>query len=241
MGAISLPSATFVVPTFREAENIVPLVRRIEAMVASAVPDPELIFVDDDSRDGTVERVAELGLPWVRVSVRQGVRGLSSAVVHGCRLAARETIVVMDADLSHPPEAVPVMLRELRDGADFVIGSRYAPGGSTDPTWSVARRLNSRVATLLARPLTRASDPMSGFFALRRETFNQAKALDPIGFKIALELMVKCRCRRVREVPIHFSDRVHGESKLDARQQAQYLRHLARLLAFRLRSRRGER
>ncbi len=229
-----LPAVSIVVPTFREALNIEPLARRVERAVLPVVPALELTFVDDDSGDGTEERVAALGLPWVRVLVRRGERGLSSAVIHGCRAATHDVLVVMDADLSHPPEAIPSMVRALDDGADFALGSRYVAGGSTDASWSVFRRLNSRVATLLALALTPVRDPMSGFFALRRGTFERAERLDPVGFKIGLELMVKCRCREVREIPIHFADRVRGESKLSVRQQAAYLRHLGRLWAFRL-------
>ncbi|MBS0196711.1 MAG: polyprenol monophosphomannose synthase [Planctomycetes bacterium] len=230
----SLASTTIVVPTYREAENVVPLLSRIGAAVLPVVKDLEVIIVDDDSNDGTCERVAESGLSWARVDVRRGERGLSSAVIRGCRSASREAIVVMDADLSHPPEAIPDMLRALQDGADFVIGSRYVAGGSLDPTWGVSRRIKSRVATLLARPLTSVSDPMSGFFALRRETFLAAKALDPVGFKIGMELMTKCRCEHISEVPIHFSERVRGASKLDMSEQLRYLRHLSRLWAFRM-------
>ena len=229
-----LPSAAIIIPTFRESENIIPLIERIRAAIVPVVPDPEVIVVDDNSRDGTDQRVAELALPWVRLITRHHERGLSSAVLHGCREASREAIVVMDADLSHPPEAIPKMLRELQLGADFVLGSRYIPGGSTDDSWSAFRRLNSRVATLLARPLTPVNDPMSGFFAIRRQTFLAAQKLNPLGFKIALELMVKCRCKNIREVPIHFADRVRGESKLGLREQTRYLRHLARLMAFRI-------
>src|SRR5690349_15415001 len=107
----------------------------------------------------------------------------------------------MDADLSHPPEALPGMLTKLREGADFVLGSRYVRGGTTSDDWGVLRWLNSRVATWLARPLTSVRDPMSGFFALRRSTFEAGREFNPIGYKIGLELIVKCGCERVVEVP----------------------------------------
>jgi dolichol-phosphate mannosyltransferase len=139
----------------------------------------------------------------------------------------------MDADLSHPPEAIPSLLRKLDEGADFVVGSRYVDGGVTDDDWGFFRWLNSRVATLLARPFTSLEDPMSGFFALRRTTFARADALNPIGYKIGLELLVKCRCSAVAEVPIAFVDRIHGESKLTLREQFRYLRHVRRLFIYR--------
>jgi dolichol-phosphate mannosyltransferase len=136
----------------------------------------------------------------------------------------------MDADLSHPPGKIPELVAALHEpDVDFVIGSRYVPGASTDETWGWFRWLNSKVATLLARPFTTSSDPMAGFFALRRTTFDAAAPLDPIGYKIGLELIVKCGCEHVREVPIHFADRKLGESKLTFREQINYLRHLRRL------------
>jgi dolichol-phosphate mannosyltransferase len=138
----------------------------------------------------------------------------------------------MDADLSHPPQALPHMLSKLEAGADFVIGSRYVDGGSTADDWSFLQWLNSRVATALARPLTNVADPMAGFFALRRSTFEQGRDLAPVGYKIGLELLLKCGCERVVEGPIHFEDRRFGQSKLTVRQQLLYLRHLRRLYIF---------
>jgi len=164
--------------------------------------------------------------------VRKHARGLSSAVIDGFREAKGTVLVCMDADLSHPPDRIPALIHELRDGADFVIGSRHCKGGSTASDWSTARRLNSWVATILARPLTPCSDPMSGFFALHRSTFAKSAPLSPVGYKIGLELIVKARCKNVREVPIHFADRKYGQSKLTLREQVNYLRHLKRLLDF---------
>jgi dolichol-phosphate mannosyltransferase len=124
------------------------------------------------------------------------------------------------------------MLAKLDGGADFVIGSRYVAGGTTSDDWGVLRWLNSRVATLMARPLTDVRDPMAGFFALRRSTFERGAELNPIGYKIGLELIVKCRCEKVVEIPIHFEDRVYGESKLTLKQQLLYIKHLRRLYIF---------
>jgi dolichol-phosphate mannosyltransferase len=128
---------------------------------------------------------------------------------------------------------VPALLDALESGADFALGSRYIEGGSTDDHWTFFRKINSLVATALARPFAgRVLDPMSGFFALRRSTFDQAERLTPLGYKIALELMCKCRVRQVREVPIHFGLRTRGESKLTLKQQFRYLEHLSRLYDF---------
>ena len=145
----------------------------------------------------------------------------------------RELAVVMDADLSHPPEKIPELLTALRNGADVAVGSRFTEGGSTADDWGPFRWLNSRVATLLALPLTTISDPMSGFFAVRRSTLQAGREFDPIGYKILLEIIVKCRCRYVFEVPIHFENRRFGQSKLSFAEQLRYFRHLRRLYMFR--------
>lgn len=224
-----------IVPTYREAANLPLLAPRVDAAMQAAGLSYELIVVDDNSPDETpavCQRLAEC-YP-LRLEVRKTERGLSSAVVHGLRLADARVLLVMDADLSHPPEKIPELMAALDEpGVDFVIGSRYVAGGKTDEKWSWFRRLNSQAATLLARPFTTAADPMAGFFALRRETFEAAEKLSPIGYKIGLELLVKCGCREIREVPIDFADRIHGESKLSLKEQVNYLRHIGRLFDFR--------
>ena len=230
------PSVSIVVPTFREAQNIPILTRRVfETLRASDIP-AELIFVDDNSRDGTETLVSELTAQFpVRLITRVDERGLSSAVVRGFAEAKHDILLCMDADLSHPPESVPAVIAPIAEGrADFCIGSRYTAGGKTKEDWGFLRQLNSQVATLLARPLTRVKDPMAGFFCLSRETLARANAagLNPIGYKIGLEILIKARCERVAEVPIEFSDRLHGKSKLTFKQQIEYLRHLWRLYLF---------
>jgi dolichol-phosphate mannosyltransferase len=155
--------------------------------------------------------------------------------MEGMRQAHGAILVVMDADLSHPPETIPQLVHVIQsDKADFAIGSRYVTGGHTDEKWGIFRWINSKVATLLARPLTNAQDPMAGFFALRRAKFQSAAHLDPIGYKIGLELIVKCGCRRIKEVPIFFGNRVHGKSKLSLKEQLNYVRHLKRLYEYKL-------
>ncbi len=191
----------------------------------------EVLILDDRSDDDTAAVVAaEADRMPVQLVVREGRRDLSLAVLEGLRRAGGRSLVVMDADLSHPPERIGDLLAALgRPGVDFVIGSRFTPGGRTE-AWGGRRRLNSYVATLLCRPLTgQVRDPMAGFFALHRETFERADRLDPIGYKIGLELICRCRCRQVVEVPIVFHDRVHGRSKLNLDQQRRYLVHLDRL------------
>jgi len=224
---------SIIVPTYKEAENLPLLIERIDRLWATHAFDIELLIMDDDSRDGTEDVVKSLNKDWVRLVVRKENRGLSPAVVDGLRAARQSVLVVMDADLSHPPEKIPDMVAALEDH-DFVIGSRYVAGGSTDADWGLFRWLNSKVATLLAWPFTSARDPMAGFFALRRETFERGNAkLNPIGYKIGLELLVKCGCRNVGEVPIHFEDRKLGQSKLSWKEQLKYLQHLWRLFRYR--------
>ena len=232
-GAVRL--VTIVVPTYQEAENLRLLVPRVaDVMKAESLPC-EIIVVDDDSGDGTdgvVAGLSEQGLP-VRLITRVGERGLSSAVIRGFREAAGEVLICMDADLSHPPEVLPKLLEALYEpGVDFVIGSRYVAGGSTDEAWGLLRWINSKGATLLARPFTRAKDPMAGFFGLRGSSFAGAAQLSPVGYKIGLELIVKCNCRNIREVPIHFANRMIGQSKLNLREQLNYVKHLKRLADF---------
>lgn len=228
-------SVSIVVPTYKEAQNLPVLIERIHSVMDSIKRIYDLLIVDDDSQDGSDGIVADFaarGYP-VRMVRRTGERGLSSAVVRGFTEATGDILVCMDADLSHPPEALPRLIQEVESqNVDFVIGSRYVPGAGTDEHWGMFRRLNSKVATWLARPLTTVKDPMSGFFALRKSTFDRRDVLNPIGYKIGLELLVKCRCRNVREVPIHFADRRFGHSKLNLKEQWSYLRHLKRLASY---------
>ena len=228
------PEVSVIVPTINEAENLPELLKRIDAALR---PAPyEVLIVDDNSHDDTSDVCAQLAKTYpIHLLVRtEPKNGLSGAVLHGMAQARGEFLCVMDADLQHPPEKLPELLAPLRDRtADFVVGSRYVPGGSTADTWGTLRRINSRVATYLARPFAgKITDPMAGFFALRRETYGGAKQLTPLGYKIALELMCKARVTAVREIPIHFGLRQKGRSKLSLKQQFKYLEHLSRLYDF---------
>lgn len=224
-----LASISVVVPTYREAENIPYVIERLAKLREAENADLELIFVDDDSQDGSVEAVHACGHDWVRIIVRTENRGLSSAVIEGFRAAKNPVLVCMDCDLSHPPEQIPNLILGLEAGQQMMLGSRYVSGGSTDDDWGFFRWLNSRIATILARPLTNVRDPMSGFFAIRRSTFLGASNLNPVGYKIALELIAKCGIENVGEVPIRFTDRVRGQSKLTFSEQLKYLQHVRRL------------
>lgn len=231
-----VPEVSIIIPTYREAENLKVLIPRISAALAGTDITFEMIVVDDNSPDSTPEVCQGLAGQYpLRLIVRTTERGLSSAVLAGMQAAQGEFLCVMDADLSHPPEKLPEIVQALRNPVtDFVIGSRYVAGGSTAGDWGLFRWLNSKGATLLAWPLTSTHDPMAGFIALRRQAYlDAAERLDPIGYKIGLELLVKCGCQKVVEVPISFQDRLHGESKLTLKEQLNYLRHLRRLYNYR--------
>ena len=223
-------AVSVIVPTFREAANIPRLAERIHTALSDSGIAWELLLIDDNSEDGSDAVVAELArrLPVRMVTRRQPPRDLSLSVIEGIRLCRFDRLVVMDADLSHPPERIADLLAALDADCDMVIGSRYAPGGLIDRTWSRWRLLNSRLATSLALPLVSCSDPMSGFFATHRRVLPDLQQLQPIGYKIALELMVRGRLR-VKELPIDFRDRSMGSSKMNWRQQLNFLRHLYRL------------
>ena len=224
---------SIVVPTYNERDNVEPLTREIFRHVDPATT--ELLFVDDDSPDGTAQRVEELAGEFpVRALVRTEERGLATAVIHGLRHGRGEIIVSMDADLSHPPEAIPRLIAALREpGVDMVVGSRFVPGAKVDLHWPLHRRINSWGGRILARPLTPVRDMMAGFFGVWRDRL-RFEGLDPIGYKIALELIVRHGWKNVREVPITFSDRAAGVTKLNVKEHLRYLRHLGRLYRFKL-------
>ena len=222
---------SIIVPTYREALNIPELTKRIDAAMRPTGPSFDLWLMDDPSGDGIDRVVTTLGYSWVHLVTRTPPRGLGFAVLEGLRTAPGDILVVMDADLSHPPERIPDLVAAAeRPENHLVIGSRYAAGGTIDGGWSILRHVNSRAATWLARLFTWVKDPMSGFLAMRRDILDRAAGeLDPIGYKIGLELIVKCRCSTVAEVPIHFSDRQLGKSKMGLKEQIRYVVHVRRL------------
>ncbi len=222
---------SLIIPTYNERDNITPLLKRLERALAGY--NYEVVFIDDNSADGTAEVATSLADKYpVKVIVRKDKRGLASAVVDGLSHVSGKIIAVMDADLQHPPEVLPDLLKEMEKGADIVIASRYVKGGSC-PGWSLSRKLNSRGAIFLAHlllPATRrVNDPMSGFFMFNKEAVAGAK-LEPLGYKILLEILMQGRFKRVAEVPFTFGIRGRGESKLSAGQQVAYLRHIFSLM-----------
>lgn len=209
-----------VVPTFNERANVVELVRRVERTLVGY--RWEILFVDDDSPDGTatVARALARDDARVRILQRVGRRGLASACTEGMLATAAPYVAVMDADLQHDEALLPRMLATLASGdVDVVVGSRYVHGASVD-NWDPVRVAGSRIATRLTRRLVRAelSDPLSGFFMLRRDTFDtRVRCVSGAGFKILVDLLTATSAPpRVRELPYAFRPRLNGESKLDA-------------------------
>ncbi|MDD4924005.1 MAG: glycosyltransferase family 2 protein [Dehalococcoidales bacterium] len=222
---------SLVIPTYKEKDNIEPLVTRLSTALADY--KYEIVIMDDNSRDGTEELVKSLSEKYpVKVIVRRDKKGLASAVVDGFGHAASDIIVVMDADLQHPPEVVPSLIKAINDGADIAIGSRYIKGGGCEG-WSLLRRIMSKGAAFISHlflPSTRKiKDPMSGFFALRKDVVKDAR-LNPSGFKILLEILMLGEWKSAVEVPFMFVTRSRGESKLNTKQQLDYLKHIYSLM-----------
>lgn len=226
---------SIVVPAYNERGNIGLLVERAgEALAASGEPY-ELIIVDDNSPDGTAAAVHALqaSRPWLRLVVRTKDRGLSSAVIAGWDISRGDVVGCMDADLQHPPEVLSKLIHTLRTcGADVVVASRHVRGGGVSD-WSLARRIVSWTATLLATlavpgTLGDVRDPMSGFFLLRRGVIRTA-LLKPRGYKILLEVLAKGDYRSVKEVPFVFQERIEGGSKIGSSVVWDYIVHLFRI------------
>jgi dolichol-phosphate mannosyltransferase len=220
-----------IVPTFNERDNVLELVSRLERCLAGRAW--EVVFVDDDSPDDTAALVQRLAQQDRRVRClhRIGRRGLSSACVEGMLASGAPILAVMDGDLQHDEELLPRMLDLLERGnADLVVGTRYSGGGGIGD-WEASRARMSRFATRLSRFVVRAdiSDPMSGFFALRREAFEAAvRQLSSIGFKILLDILASSPVPlRICELPYQFRTRRAGESKLDSQAVWEYLMLLA--------------
>jgi len=227
--AHALPvKVSVILPTLNEFACLTVLGPRLEA--ATADPSFEFIVVDDGSTDGTpewVESQAKINPSW-RLIRRPRPLGLASAVITGFQSAKGSTIVVMDADGSHPPELIRDLVTPVAGGsAEFALASRRLLGISRK-SMSRWRELVSSIASLLARPLTSVSDPMSGYFALDAQVLERA-SLSPLGFKIGLEVIVCCRPNPIVEVGYSFESRIAGQSKLGHRQIFEYIRHLSRL------------
>ncbi|QJR19543.1 glycosyltransferase [Pelagibacterium halotolerans] len=225
------PTLSVIVPTFNERENIAPLIEKLEAALAGITF--EVIIVDDNSPDGTADLAKQIAAQksHVRCIHRIGRRGLSSACIEGMASSAAQFVAVIDADHQHDEAILPEMLERARDGADIVVGSRYTGEGSSQDGFSASRQKGSQLATRLSGILTgkALSDPMSGFFLLRRSLFNQiVPRLSREGFKILLDIIATGnrqlgRKLVITEVPYTFRPRFAGESKMSALVVAQFL------------------
>lgn len=226
---------TLVVPTYNESQNLPMLLERVFRAFRDARLDGRVIVVDDNSPDGTWKAAEELRAKYAGLEVlrRLDKRGLSSAVLDGFSMSKSAILGVMDADLSHPPEKIPELVEPILKGeADIVIGSRYIERGGTGD-WALRRKISSKAATLAVLGLTDVKDPMSGFFFLKREVIENV-ALSPKGFKIALEILVRGKYRKVTEVPIIFQDRIYGDTKLSGGVILDYLYHIVKLYAYKI-------
>ncbi len=227
------PTLSLVVPTYNERDRLPDLVRAIFDAYAASGVDGTLVIVDDNSPDGTGQVADELAQRFpLEVVHRSGKRGLGTAVIDGFNASDAEIVGVIDADLSHPPALVPRMLKAMLEShADFVIGSRYIPGGGTGD-WPLSRQLMSRFACLLARGLTPVHDVTSGFFLVRRE-LAKGVSISAGGFKICLELLIRSAPKLVLEVPYVFQTRTAGQSKMNLKEALGYLRQLRDLRSYR--------
>ncbi|VVB88478.1 UDP-N-acetylglucosamine--dolichyl-phosphate N-acetylglucosaminyltransferase [uncultured archaeon] len=226
---------SIIIPTYNERDNLPLLVESIFGVFDGAFLKGELIIVDDNSPDGTGKIADELALNsnMIKVVHRKAKEGLSGAVVEGIRYAEGEIIGVMDADLSHPPDVIPKLVRPIMNGeSDFVVASRYKEKEQIEK-WPLVRKIISRGATLCAKPLTNISDPMSGFFFIRKDVIDGVQ-LTPVGYKILLEIIVKGKYNKIKEITFTFRDRYKGESKLNLKEHYNYILHLTRLYFYTL-------
>jgi dolichol-phosphate mannosyltransferase len=224
---------SIITPTYNESKNISRLIKEIAKAMKGI--DYTLIVSDDDSPDGTANVARGLAEKYpVRVLVRNENKGLSQAVWDGFKIAEGDIVGVIDADLSHPPEIIPDMIKAMRErNADMVVASRLVKGGGTEG-WPAKRKFNSYWASLLCKPLTTVQDPLSGFFFLKRKVF-EGVIVKTKGYKILLELLVKGNYEKVIEYPFVFRNRTAGESKLNIKTQLQYIAQLNNLYLYSIR------
>uniref|UniRef100_UPI0039A5FF87 glycosyltransferase n=1 Tax=Nostoc piscinale TaxID=224012 RepID=UPI0039A5FF87 len=224
-----------VIPTYKERENIQHVIQILSRLLDEyLLGNYELIVVDDDSPDRTWEVAQSLmtEYPQLRVMRRQNERGLSSAVIRGWQIARGNILGVIDGDLQHPPEVLAQLLHSIEQGADLAVASRHVDGGGVS-RWSAVRRFLSRGAQVLGLiflpgVLGRVSDPMSGYFMVRRSCIAGVQ-LNPVGYKILLEVIARGNVAEIAEVGYVFCERKEGESKVTWKQYVEYLHHLLRL------------
>jgi dolichol-phosphate mannosyltransferase len=226
---------SLVIPTYNEGKNVQKIVQQLTQLLDSRIPGAyELIVVDDNSPDGTWELAQAMmpEYPQLRVMRRVEERGLSTAVIRGWQAAQGEVLGVIDADLQHPPEVLLQLWNEVERGADLAVASRHVEGGGVSE-WSIIRRFLSRGAQtlgliILPEVIGRISDPMSGYFLVRRSCI-VGRTLSPVGYKILIEVIGRGQVRWIAEAGYVFQERLEGESKVTWKQYIEYLQHLIKL------------
>ncbi|MEQ8381355.1 MAG: glycosyltransferase [Coleofasciculus sp. A1-SPW-01] len=226
---------SLIIPTYKEAKNIPQIVEQLSRLLDSQLAgDYELIVVDDNSPDETWKVAMELTADYPQLQVMRRIeeRGLSTAVIRGWQVARGEVLGVIDADLQHPPELLLQLWSEIQRGADLAVASRHVEGGGVSD-WSIIRRFLSRGAQtigliLLPGVIGRVSDPMSGYFMVRRQCL-VGRPLSPLGYKILIEVLGRGKVPWIGEVGYVFQERQAGESKVTWKQYVEYLQHLLRL------------
>jgi dolichol-phosphate mannosyltransferase len=222
---------SIIIPTYNESKNITLVIKRIHKALEGQ--QYEAIIIDDNSPDKTWKIAKKLPSKYkVVVIKRSGKLGLSSAVLRGFKRAKGSIIGVIDADLSHPPEKIPELVKYLNSGYDIAVSSRLIKGGMIED-WPFNRRIISKVATLLASPLTNVKDPLSGFFFLKKEVIENCKII-PRGYKILLEILVKGKYKKVKEIPFLFKNRFVGETKLDMKTCLEYILQILSLYFYKI-------
>jgi dolichol-phosphate mannosyltransferase len=226
---------SLIVPTYNERQSIVPLLQRATAALDNGLDEFEIIVVDDDSPDGTWQAAEEVAKnnPHVRVIRRRSERGLTTAVLAGWRTAKGELLGVIDGDLQHPPEVLPVLLKSFFDSrTDIAIASRNVEGGGVSE-WRPLRKVIAWVARSVAQMvfpglLSSLRDPMSGYFIMKRAVIEPV-VLRPLGYKILLEVLARGKYQAIKEIPYVFEERKMGKSKLGPKECFDFLLHLWRL------------
>ncbi|MDI6798855.1 MAG: glycosyltransferase family 2 protein [Candidatus Aenigmarchaeota archaeon] len=222
---------SIIIPTYNERENLPIAVERIFKVFKENRIEGEVVVVDDNSPDKT-GKIAERLKKRHKMQVlhRRAKLGLSSAVLEGFNVAKGEILGVMDADLSHPPETIPKLIKAIENGADIAVASRYIKNGGIEG-WGIKRKVISKAATFLAKGLTSLADPVSGFFFLKKDVLDEVE-LNPKGYKIGLEIFAKSKDKKIMEVPYVFFERKLGKSKLNLKEIGNYILHLSSLYFF---------
>jgi len=235
MAQNSTETVSVILPTYNESQNIIDILKKIQEIIPKNI-SAQAIVVDDNSPDGTgklvedyLKTVKNYANYTIDVIHRKAKSGLGTAILNGIKEAKGDTIVVMDCDFSHPPQIIPKMLDALKSQCDLVVASRYTSGGKIE-NWPIKRKLLSKIATKIAKNFLNidAKDPMSGFFAFKRNIL-EGKKFDAIGYKLLLEIIVKTKGVSIKEIPYTFTDREIGKSKLDFKIMFDYVKSVWKL------------